>query len=121
MVATTHLKAGDWRLDIFPEGDPSSSPGLLYSATLGKMGVPQPQRGCGEASSRKRMNSIIENHSRQTDPDWVRGEDWPQPRWGWELGRRLSQGSRVQQPWAGGRIPFGEIVQTLATHGRQHA
>jgi hypothetical protein len=23
-------------LDIFPEGDPSSSPGLLYSATLGK-------------------------------------------------------------------------------------
>jgi hypothetical protein len=25
-----------WSLDIFPEGDPSSSPGLLYSATLGK-------------------------------------------------------------------------------------
>jgi hypothetical protein len=24
-----------WSLDIFPEGDPSSSPGLLYSATLG--------------------------------------------------------------------------------------
>jgi len=30
------MKCFDWRLEIFPEGDPSSSPGLLYSATLGK-------------------------------------------------------------------------------------
>jgi hypothetical protein len=28
---------GPWSLDIFPEGDSASSPGLLYSATLGKM------------------------------------------------------------------------------------
>ena len=36
---------------IFPAGDLSSSPGLPYSATLGKDGerVPQPQRGCDEA------------------------------------------------------------------------
>jgi len=40
-------------------------------------------------------------------------EAWPQPRWGWRARRPRSQGSRVQQPGAGGRIPFGKNVQTL--------
>jgi hypothetical protein len=39
-------------LAIFPEGDAPSSPGLLYSATLGRRRrrVAQPHRGCGQAS-----------------------------------------------------------------------
>jgi len=33
---------GPWSLDIFPEGDPSSSPGLPYSATLGTRAASSP-------------------------------------------------------------------------------
>ncbi len=41
------------------------------------------------------MNSIIENDSGQTHPDWVRGEDWPQPRVG--LGNSLAVSPRVAE------------------------
>ena len=41
-IASALRQEGDWSLDIFPEGDPSSSPGLLYSATLGKTAASSP-------------------------------------------------------------------------------
>jgi hypothetical protein len=41
----------DQSLDLFPEGDPASSPGVAVLGYPGKdgEGVAQPQRGCGQA------------------------------------------------------------------------
>src|SRR5205814_44831 len=62
----------------------------------------QPRRGCGKAPRRRPSSrSVVCKLGR--NPVGVA-----------EHARRLSQGSRVQQPWEGGRIPFGENVQTPA-------
>jgi len=54
-------------LDIFPEGDASSSPGLLYSATLGKMAseFPNPNGVAAGLHVESAMNSIADPDSRQ--------------------------------------------------------
>ena len=58
------------------------------------------------------MSSPGDNDSRQSNPlDQLRRHN---PVGVGELARRVSQGSRVQQPWARRRIPFGDDVQTLA-------
>ncbi len=98
----------------FPEGDLPSSPGLLYSATLGKTAseLPNPTEVVANLRRVPNRDEFVPNRSRLLSSRFRR-EVRPQPRWGWGTRRQLSQGSRVQQPWAGGRIPFGENVQTL--------
>ena len=91
----------------------AQSPRLLYSATLGNSSDdPRNPNGVVAALHMKGvLNSINDNDSRQSDPaGWVYATNVGRNPVGvGELGAVFSQGSRVQQPWAGGRIPFGEM------------
>src|SRR6266849_8803702 len=92
-----------------PEGVASLSPGLLYSATLGD-GVeprtslvvgPNPERGC--------VMSYRFTECRHGSLHIILGTPGPQPRWVGKQRDPSSQGSRVQQPWASRRNPFGVV------------
>jgi len=80
------------KLHNFPEGDMSSSPGLLYSATQGKRPAPQPQRGC--------VRLRIETG------DGVGGVACRNPVGARVVDRGLPKVAEVQQPWASGRNHF---------------
>ena len=105
-VATLHSSGVRWSLDIFPEGDPSSSPGLLYSATLGKAAASSPtpigvvaKRQCGDGPGPFDCLASLLLMAPSCGA-------LAQPRWGWEECQPSTQGSRVQQPWAGGLNHF---------------
>jgi hypothetical protein len=57
-LQTFHLYEVVWSLDIFPKGDLSSSPGLLYSATLGK-----------KASEVRNPNGVVAKAGRVHQPN----------------------------------------------------
>ena len=81
-----------------PEGVASFSPGLPYSATLGNVGAPRTSRSF---STSKRLRPsprtlLVVLAASAATPSGLGA-----------IALRPSQGSRVRQPWAVGRNPFG--------------
>ena len=86
-----------------PKGVASFSPGLPYSATLGD--------GAAEELVIANLEGVAVCNSKVTQRGHVSSfiilARETQPLRGWTYRNPRSQGSRVRQPWADGRNPFG--------------
>ena len=83
---------------VYSKGVPAQSPRLLYSAILGSAAA-LPPNPTGVAAV------LFKQLMRQGRAGQARGGRNP---FGVGHSPPLPQGSRVRQPWAGGRIPFGQ-------------